>query len=301
MSHCTLCPRQCPGDRAKAEGFCHAGDEAEVASIALHRGEEPALAGARGICNVFFAHCNLQCVYCQNHEISRREVAGEKIFYRTDADIISRIEEVLEESEQVVGFVSPTHYAHRVAAIVEALHRRGRRPTVVYNTNCYDSIETLRMVEPYVDIYLPDLKYSDAGLAARYSHAADYPERAREALLEMVRQRGTGLLTDEEGLAFRGIIIRHLILPGQLQNTFDTLDWIADNIGTRVHLSLMGQYNPPQAMEAVDELGRRLTQEEYDAAAAHCEQLGFAHGWLQSLEAADCYCPDFSKKDSFEQ
>ena len=281
-----------------------------MASIAIHRGEEPVLAGRRGVCNLFFAHCNLGCIYCQNNEISRRTVSSDKIFYHSIDEVADRISELMQNSAQpeqeascsepMLGFVSPSHYADSIPVILEALHQRGLYPTTIYNTNCYDSIETLRMVDPYIDIYLPDLKYCDARLAARYSNAADYPAKAQAALLEMVRLRGTGLLIGDDGLAFRGIIVRHLVLPGQTENSRATLHWIADNIGTNIHLSLMGQYRPPDGIELPDELNRTLYDDEYNTITAYMQQLGFCHGWTQTLDACDSCLPDFSKKDSFK-
>ncbi|MBQ9474495.1 MAG: hypothetical protein IJU81_08825 [Bacteroidales bacterium] len=300
MSLCTICPRQCLVDRQVRTGFCGATATPEVASIAIHRGEEPVLSGERGVCNLFFAHCNLGCIYCQNNEISRRVVAPDKIFYHSLDEVADRIGELLQSSEPLLGFVSPSHYADSIPAIMEAIWQRGLHPTTIYNTNCYDSIETLRSVDPYIDIYLPDLKYSDPQLAARYSNAADYPAKARAALLEMVRLRGTRLLTGDDGLAFRGIIVRHLVLPGAVDNSIETLNWIADNIGNNIHLSLMGQYRPPDGMPLPDELYRTLNSDEYNTVVSHMQQLGFSHGWTQSLDASESCLPNFSKKDSFK-
>ena len=212
---CTLCPRACGVDRAVAQGFCHAGREPEIAAVCAHHGEEPPISGERGICNVFFAHCNLQCIYCQNWQITRETEAGlthssvsraavdstrsstfgspnlgEQPEIQLASDPADRIASVLQKTENIVGFVTPTHYADSIPAIVEELHRRGLHPVTVYNTSGYETVETLRMLEPYIDVYLPDFKYADADLAARYSHAPDYPQRALEALSEMYRQKG---------------------------------------------------------------------------------------------------------------
>lgn len=283
-----------------ATGFCRASLATEVASICCHKGEEPPISGRKGICNIFFAHCNLQCLYCQNYDISRGTVAEEKIFYRTIDEVVDRIAEVLKESENMLGFVSPSHYAFVIPTIVEALHRRGLSPTVVYNTNGYDSRETLRMVEPYVDIYLPDFKYMSADLASRYSNAADYPTVAQQALQEMYRQKGSALPTDDDGMAYRGIIVRHLVLPGQVDNSRQVLEWIADNVSPNLHLSLMAQYFPPQGMTLPDELSRCLTAEEYEQVVDHFYAVGFHKGWVQELEANNHYHPHFEQKNAFE-
>lgn len=297
--HCHCCPRGCAVDRQAALGFCHAGREPEVASICIHPGEEPPLGGARGVCNVFFAHCNLQCCYCQNLDISRGRVDEAKIFYHSLDEVVARIELLLPQSENVLGFVSPTHYADSVPCIVDRLHADGFNPTVVYNSNGYDDIETLRRMEPYVDVYLPDMKYSDSKLAARLSHAEDYPRRAGEALMEMVRQKGSGLLCDEQGQAFRGIIVRHLVLPGEVDNSLGVLDWLADHLPMNLHLSLMAQYYPPEGADLPENLRRTLSAEEYDRVVDRYYQLGFYNGWLQELSSNESCRPDFSQKDSF--
>lgn len=302
MKNCCFCPRNCLSDREKQLGFCRATKVPEVASICCHKGEEPPIAGKKGICNIFFAHCNLQCVFCQNYEISRASVAQEKVFYATIESIVDRVEELLPETENMLGFVSPSHYVGLIPEIVEKVHERGLFPTVVYNTNGYDSVESLRMVAPYVDIYLPDFKYMDADLARRYSHAADYPEVAQRALQEMFNQKGSALPIDE-GLAFRGMIVRHLVLPGQVDNSIDCLRWMAENLSPNLHLSLMAQYFPPEPLKGAlpDELNRTLTQEEYDRVVEAFYDLGFHNGWLQELSSTTNYHPNFAKKDAFNQ
>lgn len=298
--NCNNCPRNCHVDRETQLGFCRASLVPEVASISIHKGEEPPIAGQRGICNIFFAHCNLQCCYCQNYDISRGNVDSDKIFYRSIEAIVDRVETLLAETENIVGFVSPSHYADQVPLIVEALHARGLYPTTVYNTNGYDSVATLQKLAPYIDVYLPDFKYMDSYLALRYSNAADYPQRAQEALLEMYNQKGSGLPTDERQIAFRGIVIRHLVLPGQVQNSIDCLRWIADNLSPNLHISLMAQYFPPEAIKSLpDQLGRTLFAEEYKAVVDAFSELGFSRGWVQDLTASSNYHPDFSKKQSF--
>ena len=298
---CTLCPRHCKTDRTTRLGFCHATLLPEVASIAIHKGEEPPLCGSRGVVNLLFSHCNLQCLFCQNHDISRAEVAADKVFYHSMEEIVERIAELLPHTEHMLGFVSPSHYAHLIAPIVEALHARGLYPTTIYNSNGYDDVATLRSVAPYIDIFLPDMKYMHSALAARYSHAADYPQKAQEALLEMYSQKGSGLPTDDHGLAFRGMIVRHLVLPGQVQNSIDCLRWIAHNLSPRVHISLMAQYFPPEGVGSLpDELHRTLLPEEYERVVEAFHEFGFTRGWLQELSSQATCRPDFSQKQSFE-
>ncbi len=295
---CTNCPRRCATDRVTSLGFCHAAAEPEAAAICVHHGEEPPISGQRGICNIFFAHCNLQCIYCQNHDISRPtpSPSAPPPFVGVDA-IVDRVQQLLPETENIVGFVSPTHYAHAIPAIVDELHRRGLFPTTVYNTGGYDSVDTLRALAPYIDIYLPDFKYSDPALAARYSHAPDYPQVALAALREMYNQKGSALPTDERGMAYRGIIVRHLVLPGQVDNSLGVLDSLAD-LSTGLHIALMAQYFPPLP-GLPDQLGRTLTQDEYDRVTDHFYALGLYRGWVQELDAQACYRPDFSRPDAF--
>ena len=256
------------------------------------------MSGEKGICNVFFAHCNLQCVYCQNHEISGWRLDESLIRMHSVDAVVDEIARVLSSCENVVGFVSPTHYAYAIPEIVESLHDRGIHPTIVYNTNAYERVETLRTVEPYVDVYLPDMKYMDSGLAGRYSSAADYPDVAAAAIMEMIRQKGSGLLCDERGLAFKGVIVRHLVLPGQVENSKRVVRWIAENLPWNVHLSVMSQYYPNNG-EQIDSLNRTLNREEYDEVVAAVQEAGMLNGWMQELKSNEIYRPDFSKPQVF--
>ena len=297
-STCSLCPRSCHKNE-KGMGYCGSGNEAEVASICLHKGEEPVLSGKKGICNVFFSHCNLQCIYCQNVDISRNNIAKAQP-YNSINQVVDRIEEVLETSENVVGFVSPSHRWHFIIPIMDELHRRGRKPTVVYNTNCYDTIDTLKALENYIDVYLPDFKYTDPLLAQRYSQAKDYPTVAEKALKEMYRQKGSTLITDDNEIAISGLIVRHLILPGCTHNSIEVLNTLAD-ISTNINMSLMSQYFPLEGTPLPDELGRHITQEEYDQVVKHFYDLGFHRGWVQDLDLTNTYKPHFEQMEAFEQ
>ena len=286
----------CGVRRADAAGFCGAGDAVEVSSVCLHRGEEPPL---NPIVNVFFSHCNLQCIYCQNWQISGREGSGERYSAEALADrIASLFAQFPAQRQPMLGLVTAAHYADRLPAIVEAVRERGFAPTVVYNSGGYESVETLRSLEGLVDVYLPDLKYMDGELAARYSHAPDYPEAAAAALTEMKRQVGGGLITDNDGTACRGMIVRHLVLPGAIDNSLQCLEWLADHFNPfTLHLSLMAQYFPPHTGLSAP-LDRTLTAEEYGAVTTRAEELGFTEGWVQELEARDNYRPDFDRKEN---
>jgi putative pyruvate formate lyase activating enzyme len=297
-SSCSRCPRECGAERAKGRpGFCAAGGGFEIASICLHRGEEPAVSGEAGICNIFFSHCNLQCVYCQNHQISRNTTAAKAWSLDEVIDAVSRL---LAGGARSVGFVSPSHMIDRMIDIILALRERGNRPTVVMNTSAYDKRVTIESLDGLVDLYLPDFKYADRALARAYSGVDDYPEVALAALREMHRQKGSNLVLNDDGTATSGLIVRHLVLPGQVENSKSCLRAIAEELSPSVHVSLMAQYRPTLAVVAHPVLGRRITREEYDEVLEEFERLGFHRGWLQEPESTDTYLPDFTKPHPFE-
>ena len=293
---CRLCPRECGIERQQTRGWCGADNQIEVSAVCLHRGEEPPLSEAGGIVNVFFTHCNLQCIYCQNSDIAARVVPDERVHYRSVAEVAERICQLLPQGNGLLGFVTAAHYAHWIPEILDQVRQRGFRPTVVYNSGGYESMETLHGLEGLVDIYLPDLKYMDPEMALRYSHAADYPAVATAAIKEMARQVGASLKCDERGVAYRGLVVRHLVLPGAVDNTLRCLDWLADNLPFSLHVSLMAQYFPPKE-HLPSPLDRTLTPAEYEQSASRFETLGF-NGWLQELEAESYYRPDFSRPDN---
>lgn len=297
---CTVCPRKCGVERGV--GFCGAPESLEVSAVCLHQGEEPPLVGGngtnRGIINIFFSHCNLQCVYCQNHIISGRNISSAVIHYTSVDAVVEQVARLLPQSCGLVGFVSAAHYADYIPLIIDALHAKGLTPTFVYNSGGYESLETLHKLEGKIDIYLPDLKYMRADLAQAYSHAVDYPNVAKAALLEMKRQVGGGLKSDTDGVAYRGIIVRHLVLPGAVDNSLRCLDWLADEFNPfTLHLSLMSQYYPP--VEGLPEpLNRVITPEEYTTVTEYADTLGFCCGWRQELESQQSYRPDFTNADN---
>jgi putative pyruvate formate lyase activating enzyme len=300
LTDCDICPRACHVDRTHGEfGVCGVGAGFEIASICLHRGEEPPLCGDTGICNVFFSRCNLSCVYCQNVDISRNRgpVLGRAM--PLDA-VVSEIGAILDRGTDLLGFVSPSHVIPQMRAIRAALAAHGRTPTVVMNTGGYDRVETLASLESEVDVYLPDMKYMDAALAGRLSGAADYPRVAAAALREMYRQKGPQIEFDDRGLARRGLIVRHLVLPGQVENSRRVLRFIARALSPEVHLSLMSQYHPMPAGAGDPQLRRRLRPDEYNAVLDEMDRLGFENGWTQELDASSAYVPDFSRKDPFD-
>ena len=301
---CSLCPRHCTANRTAEVGFCGAHEGLEVSAICLHTGEEPPLGGNAtdtqgGIVNVFFSHCNLHCIYCQNQDISEASIAERLIHYRTVDEVADSICKLLPQSDNLLGFVTAAHYANHLPSIVEAVHQRGFNPTVVYNSSGYESVDTLRSLEGTVDIYLPDFKYMDSDLAGRYSHAPDYPDVAEKAIKEMMRQVGTGLKCDDNGIAFRGLIIRHLVLPGHVNNSLAVLDRLAQLPTTNYRLpklSLMAQYFPPRT-DLPKPLDRSISADEYNLVTQYYKELGF-DGWLQELASEHTYRPDFTNKNN---
>ncbi len=301
LGHCSLCPRNCRVNRPAGQpGYCRTGADLSIASICRHRGEEPSVSGENGICNVFFAHCNLQCVYCQNYQISRNDTGHPHPGVNLP-EAVSRIEDILDRGAQGVGFVSPSHCIPQMRAIIGELRRRGRKTVFVMNTNCYDRAETIATLEDEIDVYLPDLKYRDPGLAERYSGALDYPFVAERALREMYRQKGSELTFDPDGAIRSGLIIRHLVLPGETRDSIDCLRFIAEELSPEIHLSLMAQYHPTPFVRDHPRLGRTLAREEYEEVKEEMERLGFGNGWVQELESQGEYLPDFACEDVFRE
>jgi len=301
LRQCTICPRNCGVDRLSGSaGWCGSDAGFNISSICLHQGEEPAISGRNGICNIFFSRCNLACIYCQNHQISARrgEVQEHKLSL---GEVIRRIKGFLDKGCTIVGFVSPSHYLPHVKAIIDALRQEGRNPTFVYNTNAYDRAEELRDLGNYIDVYLPDLKYLDNTMTRLYSGADNYPEFAKASIREMYRQKGSTLRLDENGQATGGLIIRHLILPGNMENSKAVLQWIAWELSPSVTISLMAQYFPAGKALGHAVLGREISKAEYDSVVEEMERLGFYKGWVQDLKSHGHYRPDFRKDHPFYQ
>jgi len=285
---CELCPRRCRAERGPeaGSGVCAAGTLPRVARAALHFWEEPCISGERGSGAVFFSGCNLRCVYCQNRPISAENFG--KII------TVARLREIYAElialGAENINLVTPTHFED---AVLESLTPAPPVP-VVWNCGGYENTEALRRLEGKVQIYLPDLKYSRGDAAARYSAAPDYPQRAQEAILEMFRQTGPFVL-DGRGMMRRGVVIRHLVLPGNPDNTYGVIDWVAENFRPGdVMFSLMSQFTPAGDLSGFPELARRLTAEEYDGALRYLRRAGIGDGYVQELSSArEEYTPPF--------
>jgi putative pyruvate formate lyase activating enzyme len=295
LSCCELCPRRCRANRLEGErGFCGAGARLEVAHFGPHFGEEPPLSATRGAGIIFFTHCNLKCCFCQNHQISHEGVGREMDEDRLAAVML----ELQARGCHNLDLVTPTHY---LPLVLEALTRaipQGLTIPLVYNSGGYESVETLKLLEGVVDVYLPDWKYGEEELGLRYSGVSDYPSVCEAAVGEMHRQVG-GLDLDEEGIAQRGLIVRHLVLPHHLANSEKALTRLVSLLSPSVRVSLMAQYAPRYGGAYDADLNRALHQEEYAAARALMERLEFDEYYLQELGSSETYLPDFRSGTPF--
>lgn len=284
LQSCDICPRACGVDRTAGDrGACGVGAEPVIASWNLHLWEEPPITGTRGSGTIFFSGCTGKCLFCQNYPISQ---------YRYGNTVsIARLAEMMLELQgrgaHNINFVTPTHFAPQMLAAADLAAGQGLHVPLVYNTSGYDTVETLRWLEGVIDIWLPDAKYADDAVARRLSGFPGYVARNRAALHELYRQVGDELVLDEDGIARRGMIIRHLVLPGGLAGTAEVMRWIAAELSPNVHISLMDQYFP--AYKALNRplLGRKITPEEYEAALAAFDAAGLENGWMQEHEECD--------------
>lgn len=297
LERCTLCPRTCGVNRRKgATGKCCAGYMLRVSTVQPHMGEEPVLSGSKGAGTIFFSHCNLECIYCQNYRISQL-AKGYDLYTNTLAEHMLSLQ---DKGCHNIEWVSPSHYIPQILQALYIAIPMGLNLPIVYNSNGYDSVAILRCLEGIVDIYLPDVKYSRNETAYELSNGKDYVNVNRAALREMYRQVGPGLILDSEGMARRCLIIRHLILPGYLMETREILKSIRKGLGNEVHISLMGQYFPTYKSSYHPELKRPLAYEEYEEAVAILEEEGFENGWIQSFkDINNDFRPDFDSENVF--
>jgi putative pyruvate formate lyase activating enzyme len=281
LESCRACPRECGVNRLKNDkiGFCRSGLNPVVSSASVHRGEEPPLSGTNGSGTIFFANCNLRCVYCQNYPISQMGNGAE----RTPGELACQMLWLQDEGCHNLNLVTPTHFMPQILKSLEIAGERGFHLPIVYNTSGYESVEALKLLDGIVDIYLPDMRYSDYQPARSFSVALDYPAVNRAAVKEMFRQVGN-LKLDEKGIAKRGLIIRHLILPNGHSGTRGVMKFLAEEISKDVYISLMSQYFPAYKAHDFKELSRRITAEEYDAACQIMQEYGLENGWMQEFE-----------------
>lgn len=301
LKSCDLCSHKCGVNRLRDErGFCHSGVRPIVSSYCAHHGEEPAISGSRGSGTIFFGNCTMCCLYCQNYQISQDYNAQK--YNEIDCSALANRMLYLQEKLKChnINLVSPTHFVPQIVrAVLEAVSG-GLRIPLVYNTGGYDALETIRALDSIVDIYLPDLRYASDEMAERYSQAPDYVATSRAAIKEMYRQAGN-LHVDEEEVAYRGVIVRHLILPGNLSGSDDSLTWLAREVSPDISISLMSQYYPSHQAHQIIELSRTITYSEYLEVVNTQEKLGLVNGWLQEMDAPANYLPDFTRpKSPFE-
>ncbi|WP_434639708.1 radical SAM protein [Thermoanaerobacterium thermosaccharolyticum] len=286
---CNICPRNCNVDRSTKVGFCGMLSEIKVAKAYLHEWEEPCISGSRGSGTVFFTGCNLRCVFCQNYKISQGNfgvsVSPEKL-----ANIFMNLE---KSGAHNINLVSPTIYIPKIKESIIIARNKGLSIPIVYNSNAYENVESLKTLDGLIDIYLPDLKYCSDETAIKYSKAPHYFEFATKAILEMYRQVGYPVF-DNDGIMKKGIIIRHLILPGKLDDTKKILKWISDNLPKEIYVSLMGQYTPFYNANKYQELNRKISNKEYEEAIDYFFEIGLENGFVQDDESAsESFIPDF--------
>ncbi len=288
LKKCKLCPRECGADRTRTRGLCGANDQIEAARASLHLWEEPPISGTNGSGTVFFSHCSLGCVFCQNRQISRRDGVGKAL---STEDLAQTFLSLEKQGAHNINLVTGAHYVPQIIQALSLARRSGLQIPIVYNSSGYERVETLRMLEGYIDLYLPDYKYYSSYYAARYSHAEDYREIAVAAITEMVRQTGIPQF-DGSGLMTRGTIIRHLMLPGLGSDTAQVLRDIAIRFGDTVLVSLMRQYTPFD-MQDWPELNRTITEEEYADACEQFRSLGLGGFFQQSDSISESFIPAF--------
>ena len=296
LASCDICPRECRVNRLQNElGYCHSGRLPIVSAVCIHQGEEPAISGSRGSGTVFFGNCNMRCVYCQNHQISQNW-KKQKL---KEMDCHTLAERMLYLQDELgchnINFVSPSHFVPQlVRAVLEAVPM-GLRVPLVYNTSGYDSVSSLKELDGIVSIYLPDLRYASDNWAKKFSHVPDYVARTRQAIVEMHRQVGD-LVVDEPGLAQKGLIVRHLILPNGLAGSEESLSWLVWELSLTVTISVMSQYIPVHKAARIPQLSRTISVEEYETVLRLLADLGVENGWVQEMGAAEEYLPDFERE-----
>ena len=287
LENCKICPHKCGINRTMNVGRCKATDKIKIALYSVHDFEEPCISGKSGSGTIFFSNCNLNCVFCQNYEISQ-EGKGRFITIEELANIM-----IIQQEKGVenINLVTPTSYTLQIIEAIKIAKQQGLKIPIVYNTNGYENVETLKLLEGYIDIYLPDLKYYYDDIAKKYSKIDNYFEYATSAIKEMYRQVGQPVL-NEEGIMQKGIMIRHLVLPNNIENSKKVLKWIKENIDENVFISVMAQYFPTYKAKEIQEISRKLTQEEFSEIENYLYEIGLENGYIQELgEHEEEYVP----------
>lgn len=297
LTRCECCPRKCRVNRLEREvGFCRISGSIQVSHAGLHFGEEPPISGTKGSGAIFFAGCNLRCVFCQNYQISQEFQQGHTQTLTTD-ELASEMLRLQDEGAHNINLVSPSHMIFQMAAAIKVAKVRGLVVPVVYNSGGYDSVDALRQIQGLVDIYLPDIKYIENGLGKRFSAVDDYADIVPGVLREMLNQVGH-LKMDEKGIAVRGLLVRHLVLPGCLGNSRRCLQFLAD-LSPDIFVSIMSQYSPQYKACDYPGINRTLTEDEYDEVTDYALDLGLENAFIQELESQDHYLPDFAQESPF--
>lgn len=288
---CLLCPRKCGVDRNTETGFCRADNRVKIARAALHFWEEPCVSGKSGSGTVFFSHCTLKCVYCQNRKIS----TGGCGYYVTEDELAHIFIDLCEQGANNINLVTPTHYVRQIINALDIAKNNGFNLPVLYNCGGYENVETIKMLNGYIDIYMPDMKYFDDKYAIKYSSAPNYFETAAAALNEMYAQTGSVKL-DENGIMKKGILVRHLMLPHLLFDTKKIMDYLREQYGDKIYISLMNQYTP-MAADNIPELNQKLNPKHYEAMINYCIEQGMENVFIQEGEtASESFIPEFYDK-----
>jgi len=299
LAECDICPRECGANRVKGKvGSCSSGYLPIVSSVGAHHGEEPVLSGRRGSGTIFFGNCNMRCVYCQNHQISQDPENQQR--YEVGTAVLAERMLYLQDELKChnINLVTPSHFVPQIVkAILEAVPM-GLRLPLVYNTSSYDSLKTLRELDGIISIYLADLRYASNEMGRKYSRVRHYADSSRAAIKEMYRQVGN-LEVDDEGIARKGLIIRHLVLPDGIAGSEESLPWLVSEISPGVAVSIMSQYHPAHRAYKYRELNRRISPGEYVEVVGLVERLGIQNGWMQGMESPANYLPDFSADEPF--
>jgi putative pyruvate formate lyase activating enzyme len=296
LNSCELCPHKCKTDRYNFNtGRCRSGKNPVVASYCVHHGEEPALQGEKGVGNIFFANCNLKCCYCQNYQISQGKSTD---FEATSIEHLAEIMLDLQNKDVTsIGLVSGVHFLPQIISALLLAIPKGLNLPLIYNTNGYDSLQTIKLLDGIIDIYLPDYKYGEDEFALKYSKIENYTEITSAAINEMVKQVRTELIYDSAGNLIKGIIIRHLVLPNDIAESENVFKEIKRIAGTNITLSIMSQYYPTYKAHETELLDRDIRESEYTRVLNLMEKYGFENGWIQEFNSKDNYQPDFSNQE----
>jgi putative pyruvate formate lyase activating enzyme len=293
LKDCTLCPRNCHVDRTKGQrGHCKTTHELVVSRAALHMWEEPCISGEKGSGTVFFSGCAMGCVFCQNYSIAGG-LRGKKITIERLSDIFLELQ---EKNANNINLVTPSHYVPQIIHAISISREKGMTLPIVYNCSGYEKVETLKLLKGYVDIYLPDLKYYSKEIAKKYSNCENYFSYASKAIVEMVEQVGEPMF-DENGIMTKGVIVRHLILPGCLEDSKKIIQYLYETFGDKIFISIMNQYTPMETMKKYPELNRKITEKEYEVLVDYAIQIGVEDGFIQEGEtASDSFIPEFNEE-----